>query len=38
MLSGRALNALGITDPEVGMEISLRVFTIFFKAQKKHSY
>ena len=37
MLSGRALKTLGITDPEEGMEISLRVYYGLFRARKKHS-
>ncbi|HJD43372.1 MAG TPA: ABC transporter permease [Candidatus Mediterraneibacter quadrami] len=32
MLSGRALKTLGITDPEEGMEISLRVFYSLFQS------
>ena len=35
MLSGRALNALGITDPEVGMEISLRVVYNLFQSSEE---
>lgn len=35
MLSGRALKALGITDPEEGMEISLRVFYSLFQSSEE---
>ena len=35
MLSGRALKTLGITDPEEGMEISLRVFYSLFQSSEE---
>lgn len=35
MLSGRALKTLGITDPEEGMEISLRVYYGLFQSSEE---
>ena len=35
MLSVRALKALGITDPEVGMEIPLRVSYSLFQSSEE---
>lgn len=35
MLSGRALKALGITDPEAGMELSLRVVYNLFQSSEE---